>query len=130
MQARGLPLPSEQPSASAAPRLAPTPSSRAVRDGRRIVLVTLKGDGPALRGVQVYLAESLGRWLAERKTDGAGRPYDETKDQDPTLRKFFTRAQVRATNAPRHNPHLASQLTSARLHPRCQNQAIQKFGAA
>ena len=65
----------------------------AVRDGQRVVLVTLKGDGRALRGVQTYLAESLARWLGEQKLDGAGKPYGETKDQDPTLRKFFTRAQ-------------------------------------
>ena len=65
----------------------------AVRDGQRVVLVTLKGDGRALRGVQAYLAESLARWLGEQKLDGAGKPYGETKDQDPTLRKFFTRAQ-------------------------------------
>lgn len=65
----------------------------AVRDGRRVVLVTLKGDGKALRGVQAYLAESLSRWLGEQKLDGAGRPYGETKDQDPTLRQFFTKSQ-------------------------------------
>ena len=49
-----------------------------------------------LKQAQAYLAESLARWLSEEKTDGAGRPYGEVKDEDPTLRKHFTRAQINA----------------------------------
>ena len=44
----------------------------------------------------MYLASSLAQWLHEEKTDGAGRPYGETKDEDPTLRKHFTREQILA----------------------------------
>lgn len=65
-------------------------------DGQRIVVVTPRGESRELKGGQVYYAASLARWLSEQKTDGAGRPYGETKDEDPTLRKKFTRAQIEA----------------------------------
>ena len=50
-------------------------------------------------GAQAYLANSIASWLGEEKTDGAGRPYGETKDEDPTLRKHFTREQMQAIRA-------------------------------
>ena len=69
----------------------------AVREGRRLVLVTPMGVRPGeLKQAQAYLASSLARWLSENKVDGAGRPYGECKDEDPTLRKHFTRAQIQA----------------------------------
>ena len=34
--------------------------------------------------------------LREGKVDGAGRPFGELKDEEPTLRKPFTRAQLEA----------------------------------
>ena len=67
----------------------------AVNDGRRLVIVMPMGTSQRdIQRAQVYLASSLARWLSEQKTDGAGRPYGECKDEDPTLRKFFTRAQI------------------------------------
>jgi len=69
----------------------------AARQGRGVVLVLpLGATRRELRQSQAYLAESLARWLSEEKTDGAGRPYGEVKDEDPTLRKHFTRAQINA----------------------------------
>ena len=50
----------------------------------------------ALASSQVYLASSFARWLREGKVDGAGRPFGEVKDEEPTLRKHFTRAQLEA----------------------------------
>lgn len=72
----------------------------AVRAGKRLVLVTPMGAGRgALKGgAQAYLAGSISQWLSEAKTDGAGRPYGETKDEDPTLRKRFTREQMGAVH--------------------------------
>ena len=69
----------------------------AARQGKRVVLVLPRGAARSeLPRAQAYLAESLGRWLSEEKTDGAGQPYGEVKDEDPTLRKHFTRAQINA----------------------------------
>lgn len=71
------------------------PLDDAVRDGSRIVLVLPLGAGRGeIKQAQAYLASSLARWLGEQKTDGSGRPYGESKDEDPTLRKHFTRAQI------------------------------------
>ena len=73
------------------------PLDDAVRDGRRLVLVAPLGAGRgALASSQVYLASSFARWLREGKVDGAGRPFGEVKDEEPTLRKPFTRAQLEA----------------------------------
>ena len=73
------------------------PLDSAVREQRRLVLVLPLSTGPRdAQQAQVYLASSLAGWLYEQKTDGSGRPYGESKDQDPTLRKFFTRAQILA----------------------------------
>ena len=73
------------------------PLDDAARDGTPIVVVTLLGAARGeLKGAQVYLASSLAQWLSEHKTDGAGRAYGECKDEDPTLRKHFTRAQILA----------------------------------
>ena len=66
----------------------PSPVARALAAGA--------GD---IRQAQVYLASSLAGWLREQKTDGSGRPYGECKDEDPTLRKHFTRAQILAIRA-------------------------------
>ena len=71
------------------------PLDDAVRKQSRLVAVLPMGSR-AEAGAQVYLAESLAQWLSEQKVDGAGRPYGETKDEDPTLRKHFTRAQIEA----------------------------------
>ena len=79
--------------------MSPPVRATAVKEGRRLVLVASKGDRNA-KGMQVYLAESLGQWLGEQKVDGAGRPYGETKDEDPTLRKHFTRAQAVLARTP------------------------------
>ena len=69
----------------------------ALKEGRRLVLVLPLGAGRGELGqAQAYLASSLARWLSEQKTDGSGRPYGECKDEDPTLRKHFTRAQILA----------------------------------
>ena len=89
------------------------------------MLVASKGDRNA-KGMQVYLAESLGQWLGEQKVDGAGRPYGETKDEDPTLRKHFTRAQAALARTPLCRPFRAH-LHAAPAVP-AQNQAIQRFG--
>ena len=68
-----------------------------MRDGRRLVVVAPLGAGRgALASSQVYLASSFARWLREGKVDGAGRPFGEVKDEEPTLRKHFTRAQLEA----------------------------------
>ena len=73
------------------------PLDDAVRDGRRLVVVAPRGAGRgALASSQVYLASSFARWLREGKVDGAGRPFGELKDEEPTLRKPFTRAQLEA----------------------------------
>ena len=73
------------------------PLDDAVRDGRRLVIVAPLGAGRgALASSQVYLASSFARWLREGKVDGAGRPFGEVKDEEPTLRKHFTRAQLEA----------------------------------
>ena len=73
------------------------PLDNAAREGQRLVIVTPMGAGvAAMRQAQVYLASSLSQWLSEQKVDGSGRPYGETKDEDPTLRKHFTRAQITA----------------------------------
>ena len=73
------------------------PLDDAVRDGRRLVIVAPLGAGRgALASSQVYLASSFARWLREGKVDGAGRPFGEVKDEEPTLRKPFTRAQLEA----------------------------------
>ena len=73
------------------------PLDDAVRDGRRLVIVAPLGAGRgALASSQVYLASSFARWLREGKVDGAGRPFGELKDEEPTLRKPFTRAQLEA----------------------------------
>lgn len=72
----------------------------AVRQGRRLVLVLpLSAGRNELHTAQCYLASSLGDWLKEQKTDGSGRPYGESKDEDPTLRKHFTRSQILAIRA-------------------------------
>ncbi|KAL1521564.1 hypothetical protein AB1Y20_021223 [Prymnesium parvum] len=70
------------------------PLDDCVKEGRRLVIVASLGRGQDLKDAQVYLASSLSRWLSEEKTDGSGRPYGETKDEDPTLRKHFTREQI------------------------------------
>lgn len=73
------------------------PLDEALREGHRLVFVAPRGAPRSeLPRAQAYLATSLARWLSEPKTDGAGRPYGEVKDEDPTLRKHFTRAQIRA----------------------------------
>ena len=71
------------------------PLDDAVRKGTRLVLVLpVSSPKSDVKQAQVYLASSLARWLKEQKTDGSGRPYGECKDEDPTLRKHFTRAQI------------------------------------
>jgi hypothetical protein len=105
--------------------MSPPVRATAVKEGRRLVLVASKGDRNA-KGMQVYLAESLGQWLGEQKVDGAGRPYGETKDEDPTLRKHFTRAQAALARTPLCRPFRAH-LHAAPAVP-AQNQAIQRFG--
>ena len=78
----------------------------AVVQNTPVVLVLPLGAGRGEIGqAQAYLASSLARWLGEQKTDGSGRPYGESKDEDPTLRKHFTRAQILAIKQVRH--HLA-----------------------
>ena len=73
------------------------PLDDAVRQGTRLVIVLPMGSPKSeVKRAQVYLASSLARWLKEQKTDGSGRPYGECKDEDPTLRKHFTRAQINA----------------------------------
>ena len=73
------------------------PLDNAVKENRRLVLVLPLGtDARAVKQAQVYLASSLASWLKEQKTDGSGRPYGECKDEDPTLRKHFTREQILA----------------------------------
>jgi hypothetical protein len=73
---------------------------QAVRQNQRLVMVLPLSAGRAeLHTAQAYLADSLGDWLKEQKTDGSGRPYGESKDEDPTLRKHFTRAQILAIRA-------------------------------
>ena len=72
------------------------PLDEALAAGKRVVLVAPRGSGGTLPSAQAYLATSLSRWLHEEKTDGEGRPYGEVKDEDPTLKKKFTRAQVLA----------------------------------
>ena len=73
------------------------PLDDAVKEGSRLVLVLPLCAGRSEVGqAQAYLASSLARWLGEQKTDGSGRPYGESKDEDPTLRKHFTRAQILA----------------------------------
>jgi hypothetical protein len=73
------------------------PLDNAVRERKRIVIVMeLRASSSEISRAQVYLASSLARWLGEQKTDGSGRPYGESKDEDPTLRKHFTRAQITA----------------------------------
>ena len=69
------------------------PLASAVQENRRLVLVMPLGSRSA-KQAQAYLASSLASWLREQKTDGSGRPYGECKDEDPTLRKHFTRAQI------------------------------------
>ena len=61
-----------------------------------VIVLPLGAPRTELGQAQVYLASSLARWLKEQKTDGSGRPYGECKDEDPTLRKHFTRAQINA----------------------------------
>jgi len=76
------------------------PLDEAARQGRKLVIVLPRGAPRSeLPRAQAYLAESLARWLSEEKTDGAGRPYGEVKDEDPTLRKHYTRAQINAIRA-------------------------------
>ena len=77
------------------------PLDGAVKEGKRLVIVAPLGAGRAALtgGAQAYLANSIASWLGEEKTDGAGRPYGETKDEDPTLRKHFTREQMQAIRA-------------------------------
>ena len=76
------------------------PLDKAVRDNRRLVLVLpLNASSRDIKQAQVYLASSLSSWLKEQKTDGSGRPYGECKDEDPTLRKHFTRGQILAIRA-------------------------------
>ena len=71
------------------------PLDDAAKENRRLVLVLPMGAGSkGVKQAQVYLASSLASWLNEQKTDGSGRPYGECKDEDPTLRKHFTRAQI------------------------------------
>jgi hypothetical protein len=68
----------------------------AVRQRKRLVFVAPRGGRCRSAQIQAYYARSLGRWLSEEKTDGAGRPYGELRDEDPTLRKKFTKAQAAA----------------------------------
>lgn len=68
----------------------------AVRERKRLVFVVPVGAHCRSAQVQVYYAQSLGRWLSEEKTDGAGRPYGEMRDEDPMLKKKFTKAQTTA----------------------------------
>ena len=76
------------------------PLDGAVKENRRIVLVLpLTAGRNDVKQAQAYLAASLSSWLKEQKTDGSGRPYGECKDEDPTLRKHFTRAQILAIRA-------------------------------
>lgn len=76
------------------------PLDDAVKQKRRIVLVLPLSAGQGdIKQAQAYLASSLASWLQEQKTDGSGRPYGECKDEDPTLRKHFTRAQIFAIRA-------------------------------
>ena len=76
------------------------PLDDAVKTSRRIVLVLPLNTGSRdIKQAQAYLASSLASWLKEQKTDGSGRPYGESKDEDPTLRKHFTRAQILAIRA-------------------------------
>jgi hypothetical protein len=76
------------------------PLDAAAKENRRLVLVLPLSAGPKdVKQAQVYLASSLASWLKEQKTDGSGRPYGECKDEDPTLRKHFTRAQILAIRA-------------------------------
>ena len=76
------------------------PLDGAVKENRRLVIVLPLAAGAGdIRQAQVYLASSLAGWLREQKTDGSGRPYGECKDEDPTLRKHFTRAQILAIRA-------------------------------
>ena len=73
------------------------PLDGAVKGGRRLVLVLpLSAGSRDIQQAQAYLASSLASWLKEQKTDGSGRPYDECKDEDPTMRKHFTRQQILA----------------------------------
>ena len=69
------------------------PLDNAAQAGQRLVIVTPMAASP-MQQAQVYLASSLSSWLSEQKVDGSGRPYGETKDEDPTLRKHFTRSQI------------------------------------
>ena len=76
------------------------PLDGAVRENRRLVIVLpLDASSRDINRAQVYLASSLASWLQEQKTDGSGRPYGECKDEDPTLRKHFTRAQILAVRS-------------------------------
>lgn len=73
------------------------PLDSAVKANQRLVIVLpLSAGAHDINQAQVYLASSLASWLQEQKTDGSGRPYGECKDQDPTLRKHFTRNQILA----------------------------------
>ena len=76
------------------------PLDGAVKENRRLVLVLpLSAGSRDIKQAQAYLASSLASWLKEQKTDGSGRPYGECKDEDPTLRMHFTRAQILAIRA-------------------------------
>ena len=72
------------------------PLEDAVRMNKRVVVTAPLGGSQALRSSQAYFAESLAKWLSEEKVDGAGRAYGETRDEDPTLRKKLSRAQIQA----------------------------------
>ena len=75
------------------------PLDDAVDRKRRLVFVLLRDAGQRLEAAQVYLADSLSRWLSEEKTDGSGRPYGVSKDEDPILRKQFTKSQIFAIHS-------------------------------
>jgi hypothetical protein len=66
-----------------------------LRRGERVIVTLAKGDreGKTAQGCR---AASLGAWLRQRRTDGAGRPTRETRNEEPLTRKRFTRAQIEA----------------------------------
>merc|ERR1712087_43534 len=72
------------------------PLANAVQTNKRIVITAPLGGSEALRSAQAYYATSLAQWLSEEKVDGAGRPYGQTRDEEPTLRKKFSRKQILA----------------------------------
>lgn len=63
---------------------------------RERVVVSYGADGSARSGAQASSAESLARWLRQRRRDGAGRETLELQCEEPHTRRRFSRVQAEA----------------------------------